>query len=69
MGKLKNHEITIIKIKFYRDPSAPEAPVANVPSWPKWEDFDKHYLKIDLVPTLRTDYLLTWEDPEAGNEA
>ena len=69
MGRSSNYNIPVTNSLEFRDPSAPEAPVANVPAWPKWEDNDKHYLKLDLVPTLRTDYLVTWENPEAGNEA
>jgi len=51
---------------IYGNPSAPEAPIDKVPSWPHWEDMDKHYLKIDLTPSLRTDYLITWENPDAN---
>ena len=57
---------SLIKIHIFRNPAAPEAPLDKVPSWPHWEDMDKHYLKIDLTPSLRTDYLITWENPDAN---
>ena len=50
---------------MYREPASPEAPVDKVPSWPHWEDLDKHFLKIDLLPSLLTDYIITWENPDA----
>lgn len=51
---------------IYGDPASPEAPVDKVAAWPHWEDMDKHYLKLDLTPSLRTDYLVTWENPDAN---
>lgn len=50
---------------IYGEPASPEAPVDKVPSWPHWEDLDKHFLKIDLLPSLLTDYIITWENPDA----
>ena len=51
---------------IHGDPATTEAPLDKVPAWPHWEDMDKHYLKLDLEPSLRTDYLLTWENPDAN---
>ena len=50
---------------IFREPASAEDPVDKVPSWPFWEDLDKHFLNIDLVPTLLTDYIITWENPDA----
>ena len=52
-------------VYLFRDPASPEEPIDKVPSWPHWEDLDKHFLNIDLVPSLLTDYIITWEDPDA----
>jgi len=51
---------------IYGNPTPAESPVEKVANWPLWEDLDKHYLEIDETPTLRTDYLLTWENPDAN---
>ena len=57
----------LVNLDTFRDPASPEAPLDKVPSWPHWEDTDKHYLKLDLEPSLRTDYLVTWENPDAND--